>query len=502
MYQPQLIEVDPRRIKFNQHNPRKHGGEEYEQLKQSIQEIGIIQPPIVRIIPGGFYELIDGEGRVSIAQDLHLPKIWVANMGTINSEKALSMLVTSNTVRQFDFFARCRGMAALHRQGKTAEKISRELGIPYPGMTIRDMSIGYFPDDIHSCILSSIQENEDKARVWSNRTMLYEVLSLRQRSPEKIDPRSDGVIDGAYDYSEVKKAIDKIAKGDISNGVEMRAYVEQRRRELFEQHFNQELDERLQSELEKTKQALEEANSQTVQLQLQSGTEDIKRPLINRIATLQAERDRLEQDYTKAMRDVAKHKDNQELIDAYNKKLSAERQKAEQARIDMEREMQVWREQGKQKELERERAALARSMSEELSEKRRAVEQELADQRKALQVYHQQTEADLKKYYSEKSAELEIKAKVGVRDSSSHGVELIAQLQQWLVHITSEDMIKGLSWLPEAEIIQLVSSIRAVHGNLEEAEEKIAHGKTVTADENAVDTEPTKFLDERQAARW
>lgn len=163
MYQPQLIEVDPQRIKFNALNPRKHGGDEFARLKQSIQEIGIVQMPLVRILPGGFYEVIDGEGRVRSAQELRLPKIMVISLGHVDDNESLTMLVASNTVREFGFMAYCKGLAHLNRQGLSTDKIAKQLGVLKSGELIRSMSVGYFPDQIQDLILNGIRSSDEGA---------------------------------------------------------------------------------------------------------------------------------------------------------------------------------------------------------------------------------------------------------------------------------------------------------------------------------------------------
>src|SRR5689334_1645531 len=96
------IQVDPQRIRFNPLNPRKHRGTEYVRLKESIEQIGIIQPPIVRVLPGNFFEVIDGEGRVSVAQELGFEAIWVISLGIVDDHDALVMLQASNTLRSFN----------------------------------------------------------------------------------------------------------------------------------------------------------------------------------------------------------------------------------------------------------------------------------------------------------------------------------------------------------------------------------------------------------------
>jgi ParB-like chromosome segregation protein Spo0J len=142
---PQLIEVDPMKIKFNERNPRKHGGTEYLRLKESVKEVGVVQKPTVRVLAGGFYECVDGEGRVRAAQEAGLAKIWVVSLGILSDTDALLMLQAANSVREFNYLAACQGLANLHRQGQSRESIARSVGAN--GSSIQtDIAVGYFPE--------------------------------------------------------------------------------------------------------------------------------------------------------------------------------------------------------------------------------------------------------------------------------------------------------------------------------------------------------------------
>jgi ParB-like chromosome segregation protein Spo0J len=112
-YQHHLIEIDVGRIKVNPLNPRKHQGEAFDQLKASIEGMGVIIPPLVRVLPAGFYETIDGEGRTQAVRELGLEKILVYSIGIVDDTSTLTMLQATNTVRTFGFLAECRGLANL-----------------------------------------------------------------------------------------------------------------------------------------------------------------------------------------------------------------------------------------------------------------------------------------------------------------------------------------------------------------------------------------------------
>ena len=215
MHQRQLIEVDPQRITFNPLNPRKHRGTEYVRLRESIKQISIVQLPTVRSIPGGFYEVIDGEGRVSIAQEEKFEKIWVVSVGFATDEEALVMLQSANTTRSFNFLAECGGLANLHRQGNHAVKLCKQFGISES--KAKDMiAVGYFPRQWLAKIEGNIALSEKQAEIWGYK-LLQEMLPLREVLPGKKTPTTEWIcFEDLYDYSEVSKAIEKVIHGKIA----------------------------------------------------------------------------------------------------------------------------------------------------------------------------------------------------------------------------------------------------------------------------------------------
>lgn len=76
----EIRDVDIHKISVNPYQPRRHmGREELEELAQSLQSVGLIQPPVVRPVVGQEerYELISGERRLRAAQIAGWQKISV-----------------------------------------------------------------------------------------------------------------------------------------------------------------------------------------------------------------------------------------------------------------------------------------------------------------------------------------------------------------------------------------------------------------------------------------
>lgn len=478
MYQPQLIEVDPQRIKFSAQNPRKHRGTDFVRLKQSVKEVGIVQLPTVRVIPGGFYEVIDGEGRVRSAQDARLHNMWAVSLGKVTDQDALLMLQASNTVRSFGFLAECRGLANLHRQGQHAESITKALGYDSARAVQNLIAIGYFPDHLIEVMQNDIMRGEgERERGISWSTALQFILPLRQLLPGKVFPgqlrpgkKGDTPgwesLDGLYDYTEVQRAIEQIIGGAIRTEDQLRAYIEQRRRELFEDQFNKELREQLDIALAQTKGMLEESYNQQLQ-GVQQKTAERYEAQVN---ALRRQYEELDQQYQKLVKDVARRP---EIIAEREKQLQQKLKDAEAERTRFQ-SLQQQVQQEVQKTQQEAQMAIQHQLSEAIKEQRKAMDQQLA-----------QARADMEAYYSQKDQQRQLQAEKSVRQTVAHGTELLSQTQQWILHLTSSGFVKGVAWLPEAEVASLLAQIMAVQQTLADALESIRQGVSVIEEGSA-----------------
>ena len=87
-------EVDINLISPNPRQPRKNfDTEALNELIASIKEIGILQPPVVRAIADGRYELIMGERRYRAAKAAGLKKIPVIIRQTADNELLREALI-------------------------------------------------------------------------------------------------------------------------------------------------------------------------------------------------------------------------------------------------------------------------------------------------------------------------------------------------------------------------------------------------------------------------
>lgn len=90
----ELKEVEVESIKQNPHQPRKDFSlEDLEELAASIEEIGLIHPPLVRLLEDGTYELIAGERRLRALKLLGYPRIPVVVRETSDQLSAKGALI-------------------------------------------------------------------------------------------------------------------------------------------------------------------------------------------------------------------------------------------------------------------------------------------------------------------------------------------------------------------------------------------------------------------------
>lgn len=458
MNQRQLIEVDPQRIKFNPLNPRKHRGTEYIRLKASVKSIGIVQLPTVRILPGGFYEVIDGEGRVSIAQEEKFEKIWVVSVGIIDEQEAMMMLQSANTTRSFNFLAECKGLANMHRQGRTNIELAKQFG--NSETKIRDMvAIGYLPGQILTRIEEDISKNEERAAVW-NWSLLCNILPLRELLPGKKITGGGfwSPIDGLYGYTEVEKAIEwVISKKEPPTGKDMHTYVVDRKNEIFQARFDQDLQRRLNEELTRTKEDLEKLKEQQVQEVKEKAQSDYE----GQIKTLELQLKELEDQRNKAVNDIAKKPEivakHEEDLKKKIQERELERQKLREEREKLQKEQEEAR-----KERERQKQEWERQKQAILSEE--------------LQRAQKRQEAELDEYYRERDKERQLKAENTVRGLLAKGSQDLGKAQQTIEHIISTSIFPAVQQLGGRQQDNLLGQIRAMQDTLDRAEAKLTQG--------------------------
>ena len=86
-------------IPFENHPFKKRNGIENEELKESIQENGLLQPIIVRSFSAGTYEIISGHRRVEACKELRIQTV-PAIVREMTKDEAVIAMVDSNLQRE------------------------------------------------------------------------------------------------------------------------------------------------------------------------------------------------------------------------------------------------------------------------------------------------------------------------------------------------------------------------------------------------------------------
>jgi hypothetical protein len=467
----QLVSVDPQRIKFNSLNPRKHRGTEYLRLSESIKKLGIVQLPTVRVLDGNFFEAIDGEGRISVAQEEHFEAIWVVSIGFVEEHEALLMLQAANTTRSFNFLAECKGLANLHGQGNTLDQLAEQFST-HESKIAHMVAIGYFPNDLFARIQDDIALSEEHAANWSY-NLLYSMLPLRELLPgQSAAGRNWSSLENVYDYHEVSKAVEEVISGRITTSEKMHTYVVGRRYEIYQERFDQDLQRRLQEELAQTQKDLEAVNEQKlrdIELRTQERYQD-------QISILQSQLNDLSKRHTQIVKQVARRP---EIIEKREQELQEEIQRAERERQELQQKRQQWEEDARKKQMKlQEDARQAQEQREKELKQRLGIE--LAAQREEQEQRLKKTEEDVRSFYAQKDQEKQIKAENTVRGLLSNTIKSLTDAQQLIDHVVSPGMIQGVQQLGGAQHSSLLWAIRSLNEALDRAEKKLTYGSIVT----------------------
>ncbi len=137
--------IDINLISPNPRQPRKNFDQDaLDELIASIKEIGILQPPVVRIITGGRYELIMGERRYRAAKAAGLKAIPVIIRQTPDNELLREALIENIHRSQLNAIEEAAAYSQLLNDfACTHEELAQKLGRSRPlvSNTIRLMNL-------------------------------------------------------------------------------------------------------------------------------------------------------------------------------------------------------------------------------------------------------------------------------------------------------------------------------------------------------------------------
>lgn len=191
-------------IFINPNQPRKTFGiEELEDLAQSIKEVGIIHPPLVRRLPiENHFELISGERRLRAAKLAgmdSIPVIITTNNSCLSAQQALIENVQRVDLNPIEISKALKGLSEKfgYTQEELAQKIGKKrstvtnylrlLALPKPiqeSLCTLKISMG------HAKAILSL--NDFDQQIWLFERILRDDLSVREaeKAAQKIENKS------------------------------------------------------------------------------------------------------------------------------------------------------------------------------------------------------------------------------------------------------------------------------------------------------------------------
>jgi ParB family chromosome partitioning protein len=89
-----IIKVPIDKVEPNDYNPKEKNTKEYKNVVESIRRNGLKQPIFVREVDGNDkYVVVDGEQRLTAANELGYTEIYVYNLGKISEEEAKALTI-------------------------------------------------------------------------------------------------------------------------------------------------------------------------------------------------------------------------------------------------------------------------------------------------------------------------------------------------------------------------------------------------------------------------
>tara|TARA_Y100000401_G_scaffold23676_1_gene16189 strand:+ start:1849 stop:2505 length:657 start_codon:yes stop_codon:yes gene_type:complete len=80
-------------------NYKTENAEKQEKLKQNIKKNGQIENIIVRELETGFFEVVNGNHRLTVLNDLNIKKVFCYNLGKINKTNAIRIAIETNETK-------------------------------------------------------------------------------------------------------------------------------------------------------------------------------------------------------------------------------------------------------------------------------------------------------------------------------------------------------------------------------------------------------------------
>ena len=165
----------------NKNQPRKNfDGDALESLAESVRQNGILQPLLVRAIPGGLYELIAGERRLRAARLVGMGEIPCVILQVSDEKSAVYALLENLQRQNLDFFEESEAFlhvmmlyglsqeALAAKLGKAPSTISNKLRLLRLPETVRQSVLRYGLTERHArALLRLPTEEQMQTAAWT-----------------------------------------------------------------------------------------------------------------------------------------------------------------------------------------------------------------------------------------------------------------------------------------------------------------------------------------------
>lgn len=218
----QLTELPVASIVPNPNQPRKtFSDESIAELAQSIKQVGLIQPLVVRK-NGDAYELIAGERRLRAARSLGLEKVTcIVDSSTQDSDSALMAVVENLQREDLNYFEEAECYKALldglgltqenlaERLGKSQSFIANKLRMLKISMQVREVINTYGLSERHARAILKLKDDSDRLEIVVKAGA--EGLSVKE-TERLVEKRLNALYDGKKEGAKPRPIILRMVK--------------------------------------------------------------------------------------------------------------------------------------------------------------------------------------------------------------------------------------------------------------------------------------------------
>lgn len=167
-------------------NPRRRGGTDLDELTQSIKEVGVLQPLLVRPLDDDRFEIVAGARRFRAAKAAGLTAVPVRVLH-VNDEAALEVAITENLQREdvhpLDETAGFEKLRERYSIEAVAARVGKPVGYVHQRLQLRQLTTkvrkAFEKDELslgHALLIARLQPKEqEECLIWGGRLRLPEL---------------------------------------------------------------------------------------------------------------------------------------------------------------------------------------------------------------------------------------------------------------------------------------------------------------------------------------